>query len=98
VGGDVDAQRLAVAALGADHGLVDCRAGLAVDRTGALRLQQPAHQRRGQCGADGVGALDAQLHGLGHGQRGDQAEQKGEQAVHAGDLWHRVAPQITTVA
>ncbi|MNP15387.1 hypothetical protein D3C76_1077420 [compost metagenome] len=68
VGGDVDTHGLAMRVAGGDHRLVGHLARLLFDGAGLLRAQLPLHQRRQQGCADGVGALHAQVRGLGQGR------------------------------
>lgn len=68
MGGNIDAYRLAMIVLRGDYGLVGDVARLLLDGGGLLRTQLPLHQCRQQGGADGVGALDAQVRGLGQGR------------------------------
>lgn len=68
VSGNIDAYRLAMIVLRGDDGLVGDVARLLVDGGGLLRTQLPLNQCRQQGGADGVGALDAQVSGLGQGR------------------------------
>ncbi len=68
MGGNVDAQGLAVLVAGGNHPLVGNLARLLFDGCGLLRAQLPLYQRRQQGRADGVGALHAQVQGLSQGR------------------------------
>ncbi|MNC52460.1 hypothetical protein D3C75_1018070 [compost metagenome] len=82
--GDVDAQRLATRIASGDDSLVGQLARVLFDGGSLLCAQLPLHQRRQQGRADGVGALHAQVSGLGQGRQRQQGEQQDKQAGHAG--------------
>lgn len=94
VGGDIDAQGLAVTVSGTDLAFVGGVATDDADGTGALLLEQACDQRRCQRGTDGVGALDTQLRlrGSGANQREQAKHKQGEVAQHA--VWHSWAKGV----